>query len=180
MLALCFARLHETSELLSWCYETWRRRILKRNTQLVLSTWSTSNIFTRNSWRSFPQWSLSNVYRSHCWPKVNLSLLGNHTIHPIPQLVQPSGDLILRTPHLQAQVVRHPPTSRRARNEIVVDKEETVSSVSRGWQLVAATLSAQPPQKVISDGWWVISNKWWVTLDSDIIEWRKTCRSAPT
>ena len=79
MLALCFARLHETSELLSWCYETWRRRILKRNTQLVLSAWSTSNKFTRNSWRSFPQWSLSNVYRSHCWPKVNLSLLGNHT-----------------------------------------------------------------------------------------------------
>ena len=146
MLALCFARLHETSELLSWCYETWRRRILKRNTQLVLSTWSTSNIFTRNSWRSFPQWSLSNVYRSHCWPKVNLSLLGNHTIHPIPQLVQPPGDSILQTPHLQAQVVRHPPTSRRTQNEIV-DKEETVSSVSRGWQLVAATLSAQTPQK---------------------------------
>ena len=145
MLALCFARLHETSELLSWCYETWRR-ILKCNTQIVLSTWSASNIFTRNSWRSFPQWSLSNVYRSHCWPKVNLSLLGNHTIHPIPQLVQPPGDSILRTPHLQAQVVRHPPTSRRARNEIV-DKEETVSSVSRGWQLVAATLSARPPQK---------------------------------
>ena len=147
MLALCFARLHETSELLSWCYETWRRRILKRNTQLVLSTWSTSNIFTRNSWRSFPQWSLSNVYRSHCWPKVNLSLLGNHT----PSIWLRSSYNLRVTQSYELPISKfrslgNPPTSHRARNEIV-DKGETVSCVSWGWRPVAATLSARPPQK---------------------------------
>ena len=86
---------------------TWRR-ILKRNTQIVLSTWSASNIFTHNSWRSFPPdlWvkfikvTVGRKSISPCW--------GNTTIHLTPQLVQPPGDSILRTSHLQVQVVRQP------------------------------------------------------------------------
>ena len=138
MLAVCFAELHKTSYLLSWLLWAWRR-VLKRNTQFYFQPGPPQH-------QSSPLLSLSKVNKNHCWHKVNLSLLGNQSIHLTPQLVHPPGDPILPAPHLQAQVVRHPPTSHRARNENM-DKEENSECVSRRWQLVAATLSARPPLK---------------------------------
>ena len=124
---------------------TWRR-ILKRNTQIVLSTWSASNIFTRNSWRSFPPdlWvkfikvTVDRKSISPCWgttPSIRLRSSYNLRVTQSYEL-----------PISKFRSLGNPPTSHRARKEIV-DKGETVNSVSWGWRLVAATLSARPPQK---------------------------------
>ena len=133
---------------------TWRR-----NTQIVLSTWSASNIFTRNSWRSFPPdlWvmfikvTVDRKSISPCWgttPSIRLRSSYNLRVTQSYEL-----------PISKFRSLGNPPTSHRARKEIV-DKGETVNSVSWGWRLVAATLSARPPQKHWTWWWWWRQGRW--------------------